>query len=79
MRLAVVADVHGNLPALEAVLAEVDRLAELGERAVWVHGNGERGLVAGFDHATGPAPTGTAWRSGGYPPATGVTGWPACP
>ncbi len=77
MRVAVLADIHGNLPALEAVLAELDRLAvdrvvlngdiaggplpgetlarltELGERAVWVHGNGERGLVAGFDRALG--------------------------
>lgn len=57
---------HGNLPALEAVLAEVDatgvdaivlngdladgplpaetldRLEELGERAIWVGGNGDR-------------------------------------
>ena len=64
--VAVLADVHGNLPALEAVLAEpdvasadaivllgdialgpmpaatVDRLAGLGDRAVWVHGNCER-------------------------------------
>ncbi len=81
MRIAVLADVHGNLPALEAVLAEVDRigvdrivllgdiaggpmpaqtldvLASLGDRAVWVHGNGERELVAGFDGevVTGPA------------------------
>src|SRR6266540_3517197 len=73
MRVAVLADIHGNLPALEAVLDEVEaasvdrivlngdiaggplpvdtlaRLAELGERAVWVHGNGEREMVAGFD------------------------------
>jgi putative phosphoesterase len=78
MRVAVLADIHGNLPALEAVLAEInqlgvdrlvlngdiaagplagetlDRLAELGDRAIWVHGNGERGLVAGFDHAADP-------------------------
>ncbi len=26
MRLAVLADIHGNLPALEAVLAELERL-----------------------------------------------------
>jgi predicted phosphodiesterase len=76
MRVAVLADVHGNLPALEAVLADVDRfgvdrivllgdlaggpmpaetlnrLAELGERAIWVHGNGERELVDAFDGAT---------------------------
>jgi putative phosphoesterase len=78
MRVAVLADIHGNLPALEAVLAEInqlgvdrlvlngdiaagplagetlDRLAELGDRAIWVHGNGERGLDAGFDHAADP-------------------------
>jgi putative phosphoesterase len=77
-RIAVLADIHGNLPALEAVLAEVerlgvdrlvlngdiaggplagetlDRLADLGERAIWVHGNGERGLVAGFHRADDP-------------------------
>jgi predicted phosphodiesterase len=79
MRVAVLADIHGNLPALEAVLAEVDGvavdrvvllgdiaggpmpaetldlLASLGERAVWVHGNGERELVAGFDGEVLPA------------------------
>ena len=81
MRVAVLADVHGNLPALEAVLDDVDgldvdrivllgdiaggpmpaetldRLAALGERAVWVHGNGERELVDGFDGVpiAGPA------------------------
>jgi Icc-related predicted phosphoesterase len=27
MRIAVLADIHGNLPALEAVLADVDRRA----------------------------------------------------
>ena len=77
-RIAVLADIHGNLPALEAVLAEVDRLgvdrlvlngdiaggplagetldrlADLGEHAIWVHGNGERGLVAGFHRADDP-------------------------
>jgi putative phosphoesterase len=66
MRVAVLADIHGNLPALEAVLDEVDadrivllgdiasgpmpvetldRLAGLGDRAVWVHGNGEREMT----------------------------------
>jgi predicted phosphodiesterase len=73
MRVAVLADIHGNLPALEAVLDEVDAagvdqvvllgdialgplpaetldlLASLGERAVWVHGNCEREMVADFD------------------------------
>lgn len=77
MRIAVLADIHGNLPALEAVLREVegsgvdrvvllgdiaggpmpaqtlDRLAGLGDRAVWVHGNGERELVAGLDGLDG--------------------------
>ncbi|GAA4469624.1 metallophosphoesterase family protein [Phytohabitans houttuyneae] len=81
MRVAVLADVHGNLPALEAVLDHVqtldvdrivllgdiaggpmpgqtlDRLAELADRVIWVHGNGERELVDAFDGAgpTGPA------------------------
>jgi predicted phosphodiesterase len=73
MKVAVLADVHANLPALEAVLADVesyeadrivllgdlaggpmpaetiDLLASLGQRAVWVHGNGERELVDAFD------------------------------
>lgn len=81
MRIAVLADIHGNLPALEAVLREIedsavdrivllgdiaggpmpaqtlDRLACLGEQAIWVHGNGERDLLAGLD---GEAPTGPA-------------------
>ena len=81
MAIAVLADIHGNLPALEAVLDEVDHigvdrivllgdiatgpmpgqtldvLASLGDRAVWVHGNGERELITGFDGkaTTGPA------------------------
>jgi len=32
MRLAVLADVHGNLPALPAVLADVDRESGQAER-----------------------------------------------
>jgi predicted phosphodiesterase len=68
MRVAVLSDIHGHLPALEAVLTEVDRagvdrvvltgdiasgpmpvptlrrLLALGDRAVWVRGNGEREL-----------------------------------
>jgi predicted phosphodiesterase len=78
MRVAVLADIHGNLPALDAVLAEVDaagfdaivlngdmttgpmpaetldRLAALGDRAVWVHGNCERELVDAYDGRTSP-------------------------
>jgi 3',5'-cyclic AMP phosphodiesterase CpdA len=73
MRVAVLADIHGNLPALDAVLRDVDhasvdvvvlngdiadgpmpretldRLIELGERAVWVRGNTDRWLVDAFD------------------------------
>ncbi|WP_433204628.1 metallophosphoesterase family protein [Dactylosporangium sp. CS-047395] len=80
MRVAVLADIHANLPALEAVLADVDargadrivllgdiaggplpaetldRLAGLGDRAVWVHGNGERELVDAFDGRPGEGP-----------------------
>jgi predicted phosphodiesterase len=78
MRVAVLADIHGNLPALDAVLAEVeaagadaivlngdiatgpmpaqtlDRLAGLGERAIWVHGNCERELVSAWDGTLDP-------------------------
>lgn len=36
MRLAVLADVHANLPALEAVLADVDRV---GPDGIWVAGD----------------------------------------
>jgi predicted phosphodiesterase len=67
--VAVLADVHGVLPALRAVLAEpevadadavvllgdlasgpqpvetLDLLTGLGERAIWISGNGERELV----------------------------------
>lgn len=73
MRVAVLADIHGNLPALDAVLADVQyagpdlivlngdiadgpmpaqtlgRLAELGDRAVWVRGHADRRLVDAFD------------------------------
>ncbi|HEY1643471.1 MAG TPA: metallophosphoesterase family protein [Streptosporangiaceae bacterium] len=80
LTVAVLADIHGNLPALEAVLAEpdvaaadavvllgdialgplpgptLDRLAGLGERAVWVHGNCERELVTAFDGGPVPGP-----------------------
>lgn len=68
-RVAVLSDIHGVLPVLEAVLAEpevaaaerivltgdlaagpqpvatLDRLVELGDRAVWVNGNADRELV----------------------------------
>jgi putative phosphoesterase len=80
--VAVLADVHGNLPALSAVLAEPDVaaadavvllgdialgpmpaqtlevLAGLGERAIWVHGNCEREMVAAFDGVPVPRPNG---------------------
>lgn len=81
MRVAVLADIHGNLPALEAVLAEaesvadrfvllgdialgplpgetLDRLLALGDRAVWVHGNCEREMVAAYDGRPGPGANG---------------------
>ena len=81
-RVAVLADIHGNLPALDAVLAEpdvltadaivvlgdialgpmpgpvLDRLAELGDRVVWVHGNCEREMVTAFDGGVVPGPFG---------------------
>ena len=79
------ADIHANLPALEAVLDEpdvaaadvvvllgdialgpmpaetLDRLAELGERAVWVHGNCEREMVTAFDGGEVPGPNAAAY------------------
>lgn len=79
MRLAVLADIHGNLPALDAALHEIDRegvdaivlngdiaagpmpaetldrLAALGDRAIWVHGNAEREVVAAYDGLPDPA------------------------
>jgi predicted phosphodiesterase len=80
MRVAVLADIHANLPALDAVLDEpdvasadavvllgdialgpmpaetLDRLAALGDRAVWVHGNCEREMVTAFDGGEVPGP-----------------------
>ncbi|MGE5287905.1 MAG: metallophosphoesterase family protein [Micromonosporaceae bacterium] len=89
MRVAVLADIHGNLPALDAVLGEVlatgvdaivlngdladgplpaetlDRLEEVGDRAIWVRGNGDRWLAEAFDGtyrpAGGPADTLITW------------------
>ncbi len=82
--VAVFSDIHANLPALEAVLAEarasgaeafvllgdialgpmpaptLDLLDSLGERAIWVHGNCEREVVAAFDGDEQPEPNGTA-------------------
>lgn len=77
-RIAVLSDIHGNLPALEAVLSDVrqaqadlvvlngdladgpfpaetlDLLTTLGDRAIWLRGNGDRWLAeagaGGFDH-----------------------------
>jgi predicted phosphodiesterase len=83
-RVAILADIHGNLPALDAVLAEpdlaaadtivllgdialgpmpaptLDRLADLGDRAVWVHGNCEREMVTAFDGGEIPGPNGAS-------------------
>jgi predicted phosphodiesterase len=87
MRVAVLADIHANLPALDAVLAEpdvasadvmvllgdialgpmpaptLDRLAGLGGRAVWVHGNCERELITAFDGGEIPGPNGDQARA----------------
>jgi predicted phosphodiesterase len=84
MRAAVLADIHANLPALDAVLGEpglssvdaivllgdialgpmpaetLDRLADLGDRAIWVHGNCEREMITAFDGGEVPGPNGAA-------------------
>jgi predicted phosphodiesterase len=78
MRVAVLADIHGNLPALDAVLDDIDvagvdiivlngdiatgpmpaetldRLADLGEEAIWVRGNADRELVAAYEGRLNP-------------------------
>jgi predicted phosphodiesterase len=78
MRVAVLADIHGNLPALDAVLSDIeaagvdaivlngdlatgpmpaqtlDRLAGLGERAIWVRGNADRELADACDGNLSP-------------------------
>ncbi len=96
-RVAVLADIHGNLPALEAVLADVetaeadlivlngdladgpfptetlDRLEKLGQRAVWLRGNGDRWLVearAGrFRHADADTDALIGWAASRLTPA----------
>ena len=89
MRVAVLSDIHGHLPALDAVLAEVDlagvdrvvltgdiaagpmpvptleRLLALGDRAVWVRGNGDRYLVE--PPQTPPDPV-VPWAAAQLPP-----------
>ena len=79
MRVAVLADIHGNWLALEAVLRDVassgadvivldgdlgdgpmpaqtlDRLAALGDQAIWVRGNTDRALVEAFDGELRPS------------------------
>ncbi|MQY13180.1 hypothetical protein SRB5_33230 [Streptomyces sp. RB5] len=86
MIIAVLSDIHGVLPALEAVLAEpdvhradlialtgdiasgplpvetLDVLTALGERALWISGNGEREVVGHRrgEPATDPV---TAWSA----------------
>ena len=73
MKIAALYDIHGNLPALEAVLAELEkvqpdliviggdvvpgplprqtlaRLMQLGERARFIRGNGERDVIGALD------------------------------
>lgn len=82
MRVAVLSDIHANLVALEAVLAEpdvrsadrvvllgdialgpvpvasLDLLESLGDRAVWVHGNCEREVLAAYDGTAVESPNG---------------------
>ncbi|MGH3321059.1 MAG: metallophosphoesterase family protein [Streptosporangiaceae bacterium] len=91
MRAAVLSDIHGHLPALEAVLRDVDAvgadvivlngdiaegplpaetldlLASLGDRAVWVRGNGDRWAVDAYDGryepTGGPADASVEWTA----------------
>src|SRR6266478_9724105 len=61
MRLAIIADVHGNLPALEAVLADVerrgvDRIVNLGDCAsgpLWPRETCERLITTGITSIRG--------------------------
>jgi predicted phosphodiesterase len=89
VRVAALYDVHGNLPALEAVLADVEtvgadavvvggdiaigpmprrslgRLLDLGERALFLRGNGDREIAA--DHTEAghdPWVERTRWSAG---------------
>jgi predicted phosphodiesterase len=95
MRVAVLADIHGNLPALNAVLDEIDaaavdaivlngdiatgpmpaetldRLAELGKKAIWVRGNADRELVAAYAGALNP----DLPEAAPAPPSTAHPGW----
>ncbi len=90
-RIAVLSDIHGNLPALQAVLADVNQvgvdlivlngdlvdgpfpvetlevLHSLGDKAVWVTGNGDRWVTEAFD--------GTFERTGS--PTDALTEWTA--
>jgi predicted phosphodiesterase len=90
-RIAVLSDIHGNLPALQAVLADVEAvgvdlivlngdlvdgpfpvetievLAALGDRAVWIRGNGDRWVGEAYD--------GTFVRTGS--PTDALTEWTA--
>ncbi|GAA2281970.1 metallophosphoesterase family protein [Nonomuraea roseoviolacea subsp. roseoviolacea] len=87
MRVAVLSDVHGVLPALEAVLAEpdvaaadllvltgdiaagplpvetLDLLTSLGERTLWLNGNGDRELVEAAQGKAVPYPI-SVWAAG---------------
>jgi putative phosphoesterase len=73
MKIAALYDIHGNLPALNAVLEDLEhiqpdkfviggdivsgpmpeqtlqRLRQIGEKAIFIRGNGEREVVAAFD------------------------------
>lgn len=90
-RIAVLSDIHGNLPALQAVLADVEAvgvdlivlngdlvdgpfpvetlevLQSLGERALWIRGNGDRWVSEAYD--------GTFTRTGS--PTDALTEWTA--
>src|ERR1700735_4027206 len=98
MRVAVLSDIHANLPALEAVLDEpdvvaadavvllgdialgpmpaetLDRLAELGDRAGWGHGNREREVITAVAGGAVPRPPRRRCRGERGPDRPGAPG-----
>ena len=104
MKVAALYDIHGNLPALEAVLADVEalgvdavviggdiaigpmprasleRLLDLGERALFLRGNGDREIAADHTEAGGGLwVERTRWSAGAARTGCSAPGSPALP